>query len=144
MPWFVPPAGLSPAGIAGSVEFANPSVRVGQLTDAVNERTRELHSLFSTIHPVDAMMRDMLLVRRSSGPSVATIGNELHLISKNDVHAENDIRNEIAFSTRRMVAAQLVDIESITPSVDGDAAYPVIDYRNRMASKATDDRGQKK
>lgn len=140
---FVPPAGLSPAGIAGSYEFASPANPVGSLSDDFNESIREFAGLFSRVHPVDAAMRDMLIVRRSSGPSVTTMGNELHLIKKNDVHAENDIRNEIAFAAKRLVEAQLVEIDLVEPNIDGDAAYPVIDYRNKSRARRGDDRGQK-
>ena len=106
------------------------------LADDFDPLTGELVSIFTSPHPVDAMVRDAVVADRDSGLAIVGVGNTIYEI-ENLIPGESE--RDLA-DAARVALAPLVDrglIEAVAVSeVEGDVSNTEIQYRNRLTRRS--------
>ena len=134
-PYFIPPAGVSPAGFAVGNIFG-VSKPPGILADRVDATTGEFTSLFLNLHPVDAALQHQLAVRRASGAAVNG-GQDFEKVRKNDSGAQQKLIAEIARIAKRFTDRGWISVVSIAAEAGesmGDNGAVMLVYRNRFTN----------
>lgn len=106
------------------------------LADDIDPNTGEVLSIFTSPHPVDAMVRDAVVTDRSSGLAVQGVGNSIHehenLV---DGESEADLADAARVALASLVERGLIDAVA-TATVDGDTSDTQIQYRNRLTRRS--------
>lgn len=92
--YYIAPAGISPAGFwVPGVAILTPSSPPPVMADNIGPDGEYL-SLFTTIHPVDAAIREAFRLKHGTGSAVQNVGQGFHSIRKNTADAPRKIRDE--------------------------------------------------
>lgn len=135
MPPYIPPAGVTPAGLFVPQTFDDTSRPPGILADAIDPITGEYLSILKGMDPIDAQVIDALKIKRGSGVAVRNDGQRFADIKKVDDAAASLIDGEARRALARLV--ENLDIRVLTVDAvanqDNDFADVVVQFKNLRA-----------
>lgn len=135
MPPYIPPAGLTPAGLFVPQTFDDPSQPPGILADAIDLQTGEYLSILKGVDPIDAQVLDAMKIKRASGAAVRNDGQRFADIEKVDDSTASLIDGEARRALSRLAENQDIRVVSVEPVVDqnNDYADVFVQFKNLRA-----------
>lgn len=118
----IPPAGTSAASLFTPVSYADPADPPVLLADDIDPATGELASLFTRIHPVDAMVVEAFRFERGSGAAVQNDGQRFLDIKKVGPSTARQMEDEARRVLQPLVDRQDVRIDTIKAEAGVEAS----------------------
>jgi hypothetical protein len=137
----IPPAGLVEAGTWEPGELPAPYRPTASLADAVSPVTREVRSIRTGAHPIDAAVQFALSVVAGKAPAIPNAGTSLEAIRKIRSSAPTEVAYEVAFALRRLVARGAIRVDKIlvgaTLAETGadDMVAAIVQYTNLLSGE---------
>lgn len=136
--YVIPPAGISAASGFTPATFADPASPPALLADYIDPATGELLSLFTYVHPVDAMVVEAFRLERGTGAAIQNDGHAFSAIKKVTEATPRQLEDEARRILKPLVDRGDIKIGTLQTEVGIDATdlgAVFIEYTNLHTGK---------
>lgn len=129
----IAPAGVTAAGTWVPGTLVSPARPPVILAEDIDESTGEVRSLFSSVHPVDAAMKEAFRLSQGTGPAVMSCGQRFRGMRRINATTPRQILDEANRVAAPFVARGDVEMGALS-EVQGDMGVAFVEYTNRRQS----------